>query len=110
MLKKIGISTAVIVAALGLMQTSAFAAERNGARNDTTRNGYVQNDRNRQVRDQRGAYAGDNYGRSGYVGDGYVRDRDDQRAYDHDDYGAFRDQGRWGSRFEFRFGFDGDRR
>jgi hypothetical protein len=101
--KKIGISGAVVFAALGLMQTSAFAAERNGTRNEGNRNGYVQNDRSRQSEDQRGAYVRgeDQHG-------SYVRDRDDRRLYDRDDNGEFRDQGRWGDQFESRFGFDRD--
>ena len=83
MLKKIGFSGAVMMTALGLMQTSAFAAERDGNRD--SRDGYLQNDRN-------------------------WHDGDQRRGFYRDDRVVIRDHDAWGDRFEFRFGFEGDRR
>ncbi|MBZ5610797.1 MAG: hypothetical protein LAP38_21240 [Acidobacteriia bacterium] len=53
MFKKIGLSGAVVFAALSLMQTSAFAAERNDNQGRDQRGGFVQVDRNGHDRDDR---------------------------------------------------------
>ena len=105
MFKKLGISGAVAVTALGLMQTSAFAAEHNDGR-DGGHRVVVQNDRT--VRDD--------------YRDVQNRDRDARRAYDRGDRFQFHDrddrfqfQDRddyrygYGDQFWFRFGFGGDR-
>ncbi|HYL39490.1 MAG TPA: hypothetical protein VEV17_26470 [Bryobacteraceae bacterium] len=97
MFKKLGIFGAVAVTALGLMQTSAFAAERNDGRGNGDHRVVVQNDRNRRDDHRESAN----------------RDRDDRRVYDRENRFGFRNRDDYGygygDQFWFRFGFGGDR-